>query len=181
MPSKIVSFIKSNPVIIIIVISLVAIVSTFYYKDIQGNKQKHAIEKLAQEQLLQTNENMLRLVAKPLIWGIRTEMLRGNLEQVNLFLSDLVKEKNFQFIHLVDPTGNILISTDKKLEGQSATTLFADSLLHTDSIKIINNENQVTTLLAPVMGFDKKLGTLIFNYATPAFVSGPEKETSNKQ
>jgi hypothetical protein len=171
-----ISFIKRNPILITVVVCLIAITSIYFYKDIQSNKRTNAIKASANQQLQQTNHNMLKLVAKPMVWGIRTEMLRGNLEQVNLFLSDMVKEKNFQYIILVDPSGNILLSTDKKLEGQSATGMYADSLLQTDSIRLVTDSDHKTTLFAPVMGFDKKLGTLLFKYYTPDLITEHEKK-----
>lgn len=167
-----VEFIKNNPVLITAIIGLIAVAAMYFWKDIQGRKQKAAVEKMASQQLLQNNHEMLRLLAIPMVWSIRSEMLRGNLEQVNIFTKDLVKEKNFQFIHLVDPGGKIILSTDKKLEGQMAIGMFDPALVQTDSIKIVNTNNEMLTLAVPVMGYDKQLALLIIKYTPVKFISG---------
>lgn len=163
------SFIKRNPVLTTALIGILAVIAVYFWKDIQGNKQKAAIEQMAEARLLENNQTMLKLMAKPLVWSIRAEMLRGNMEQVNIFTTDLVKEKNFQFIYMIDPEGKIIVSTDKKLEGQHAKGMFEPALLQTDSVIVINNEKGMLTVAAPVMGFDKQLAVIVLSYAAPGF------------
>lgn len=167
---------RNNPVLLTALIGLIVAVAIYFWKDMAAKKQKAAIEKMANEQLVQSSEEMLKLIAKPLVWSIRAEMLRDNLEQVNIFTKDLVKEKNFQFIHLIDPDGKIIISTDKKLEGQSAIGLFDENLKQTDSVTVVNKENNMLTLTAPVMGYDKRLGLLILDYAPVKFITDKDKK-----
>lgn len=164
-------FIKNNPALITAIIGLIAVVAVYFWKDIQGRKQKAAVENMASQQLLQNSNEMLRLLSKPLVWSIRSEMLRGNMEQVNIFAKDLIKEKNFQFIHLIDPGGKIILSTDKKLEGQMAIGMFDPVLVQTDSVKIVNTNNDMLTLAVPVMGYDKRLAILIIKYTPAKFIS----------
>jgi hypothetical protein len=92
------SFIKKHPVIFTIILALIALACVYYWKNYQARKQKEAIENIATVQLMQNNVEMLKLLSKPLVWSIRSEMLRGNLEQVNIYTNDMVKEKNFRFI-----------------------------------------------------------------------------------
>ncbi len=172
--------IKNNPVIITIIIGLIAITGVYFWKDIQGKKQKAAIEKMASEQLLLNNVEMLKVLVKPLIWSIRSEMLRGNMEQVNIFTTDMVKEKNFQFIHLIDPKGIFIVSTDKKMEGQPVNGMFDVNLMQTDSVLVISKEENMLTLAAPVMGYDKRLATIIMNYSHMKFNPEQSKEEKNK-
>ena len=89
------SFIKKYPVFITVIIAVIAIVLVFYWKNYQAQKQKEAIVNMASTQIMQNNIDMLKLLSKPLVWSIRSEMLRGNLEQVNIYTNDMVKEKNF--------------------------------------------------------------------------------------
>lgn len=173
-------FIKKHPVLFTALVGILAVVIVYFWKDIEGNRRSAKIEKRANEQLQQNSEDMMKLVTKPLIWSIRSEMLRGNLEQVNLFTNELVKEKNFQFIHLIDPGGSIIVSTDKKLEGQSAIGMFDANLIQADSVIVINNNTEMMTVAAPVMGFDKKLAILIMNYTVSKFDSKTDMEPDNK-
>ena len=132
-------FIKKYPIIFTALMGLLAVTIVYFFKDYQAKNQKAVIEKRATEQLEQNNHELLMLMCKPLVWSIRAEMLRGNLDQVNTFTSDLVKEKNFQFIHLVDPNGTIIVSTDKKMEGQSAIGFLDPALLGSDSVVFQHN------------------------------------------
>ncbi len=161
-------FIRKNPVLFTALLALIAVAIVYFWKDTQGKKQIAAIEKMAAEQLMEHNEEMLKLVAKPFVWSIRSEMLRDNMEQVNTYTKEMVQEKKFQLILLIDLTGKIIISTDKKLEGQSVTGMFESSVLQTDSI-IILRKDDLLTVAAPVMGYDKKLGVLIMNYLPVKF------------
>ncbi len=162
--------IKKYPVVFTVLIAIIVIVGVYFWKEQEGITELERVEKMATTQLMQNNQDMLKIMAKPLIWSIRAEMLRGNMEQVNIFTTDLVREKNFQFIYVVEPGGDFIVSTDKKLEGQSAIGMFDARLVQTDSVLIDVGDNNVLTLAAPVMGYDKKLAILIMKYSPPKFV-----------
>ncbi len=172
-------FVKRNPVLFTILVALVALVSVYFWKDTEGKNKRRAVEKMASEQLLQINVDMLKLMAKPLIWSIRSEMLRGNMDQVNIYTKELVQEKNFQYVHIVEPGGKILISTNKKFEGQPAAGILEASLLQTDSVQVVNKENDLITIAAPVMGYDKKLATIIMDYIPVRFATGKDKKSDS--
>jgi hypothetical protein len=154
---------------------LLLIVIVYFWKDIQGRNERKAILEKANIELKSKNHEMMVLLCKPLVWAIRAELLRNNLEQVDIFTSDLVKEKNFKSITLVEPSGNIIISTNKKLEGQPASALFDTAILSTDSTVVISMENGELLVASPVMGYDKRLGTLVINYNPENFNIGDSK------
>lgn len=162
-------FVKQNPVLITVLISLVAITVVYFWKDLQAKRQVAYIKKSATEQLIKSNKEMLTVLSKPLVWSIRSEMLSGNLEKVNIYVKDIVKEKNFQLLQVIDVTGKIILSTDKKLEGKNATAYYDQTLLSTDSLKIKTTENLSLLMFAPIMGYDKKLGVLVIAYKPASF------------
>jgi hypothetical protein len=164
------SFIKKYPVIFTIIVALILIFCVYYWKNHQAKKQKVSIENMATVQLMQNNVEMLKLLSKPLVWSIRSEMLRGNLEQVNIYTNDMVKEKNFQFIYLISPGDSMLISTDKKFQGQSAKGMFDDKLLKTDSLVVENNDNKTLTIYTPVMGYYSRMATLVYSYTSEKLI-----------
>src|SRR5690606_29932805 len=89
-------------IFIIIGIALALLLALWVWKTIEINKLKKsseknkiAFEEKATRQIVQSNETHLKLLAKPIVWALRSEMMQGNLNQVNLYLNDLVKEKNF--------------------------------------------------------------------------------------
>jgi hypothetical protein len=114
-----------------------------------------------------------------MVWTIREELLRQNLEQVNLFTNDMVKEKNLESIHLIEPSGNFLVSTNKKLEGQSASGMFDATLLATDSILVVSTADGWLIAASPVMGYDKRMCTLVLQYQPEAF--NAENEIINNE
>lgn len=164
-----IKFIKTQQLIIAILMGLIAIICVYIWKDTAARKQKAAIIENASIRLMEKNNEMLVLLCKPLTWLTRSEMLRSNLEEISIFTSDLVKEKNFQYIHLIDPAGNVIISTNKKLEGQSAGEIFGQDILSTDSTIVRSGEGNNLIVAAPVMGYDRRLGTLILNYSSEDF------------
>lgn len=163
-------FIRKNAMLTVIIVGLISLFGVYLWKDIQGNDRVKAVEMQATTHLKTKNEAMLLLVCKPLIWSIRSEMLRGNMEQVNIFTTDLVREPNFQFIHLVDTEGTIIVSTDKKLEGSKAEGVIDPNQLLVTEPTTYTDANLLMVVAAPVMGYDRKLGVLIFGYQQDAFV-----------
>jgi hypothetical protein len=103
-------------------------------------------------------------MAKPLVWNIRADMLRRNSEQINLLFLDLVKEKNFQFIHLIAPDGYVLLSTNKSLEGKLIDANVDAALLLVRSEMVVIEINHVLYVSAPIFGVDKQIATLIIGY-----------------
>jgi hypothetical protein len=110
---------------------------------------------------------LLRLSARPLAWSIRAELLRGNLGQVDDYFREFVRERGVTSLLLVDKDGRVALATNRKLETQSAASLVSKTLLETADIAV---EESGTTLrmAVPVMGFDRRLGTLVIDYDTQA-------------
>jgi len=160
------SFVKKYPVVTTVLFGLLAVVIVFFWKDIEGNYEKKAVIKAASAQLLENNRQSLMVLSKPLAWSIRLEMMRGNMEQVDLLISDLVKERNFQFIHILGLDGNVVLSTNKKLEGMPVDIVSVNDALPNDSTVVINEADDVVVVVTPVMGYDSKLGTLVFGCKT---------------
>lgn len=163
-------WVKKHPVMMTVLIGLSIAASVYFWKDMETKKQKAAVVKMANEQLIENNQQMLKLLSKPLVWSIRSEILRDNLEQVNILTKDIVKEKNIQVIYVIEPAGKIIISTDKKLEGKMATGIVESDLLESDSVLMSHTiSTGVTSLTAPVMGYDRRLGIVILVYKPEIF------------
>ena len=48
----------------------------------------------------------LKLLPKPYPWAVQSELLKGNINQVNLYANEMAKEKNLQ---------NIVVTNDKRV------------------------------------------------------------------
>jgi hypothetical protein len=157
--------------IITIGVALVLILVIWIWKTIEINKVKkiaaqdqQTLSETASRQIVQSNEEYLRLLAKPIVWSMRSEMMQGNLSQINLYINDLVKEKNFQRIAIANEKGIVISSTDKKDEGQPFSVLASETALSRDNTNVENIADSVLIMTSPIMGFNNRLGTLYINY-----------------
>ncbi len=155
-----------------VVIILFAALWIWKAVEIKNLKQEHVkretfLQQQTSDLLRQADFRYLKLLAKPYAWAIRTEMMKGNIEAVNLYANDMVKEKNFQAITVADEKGIVISSTNKKLEGRPYASTENSASLSNDSSVVSQANNGAVSVSSPVMGFNKRIGTLIFNYMPP--------------
>ena len=115
--------------------------------------------------LVQSDQHYLKLLAKPYVWAIRTEMMKGNINQVNLYANDMVKQRNFQSIVVTNDKGVIVSSTDKKLEGKDISALDPQVNVNADSTVVTQTNDSELVMSSPIMGFNSRLGTLMIRYS----------------
>ena len=155
---------------------IIIIVIVWIWKNIEINSLKKERQR-SEEALIQrtkqhmeaTNRRFLKLVAKPYVWAVRKELMQGNLEQLNLYGNDIVKEKNFLSVMLTDSKGMILTSTDKKYEGKFLSSVWQNFNVRADSTIVHKASDRSLVLTSPVMSFNSKIGTLIINYSLENF------------
>ena len=107
----------------------------------------------------------LHLLAEPLSWVVRQELLVDNVEQIHRYLAQYVKHESIDLMVVTDHNGQIISATDKNLEGQPGNEILGQSGLETDEILIIP-ELDYLNVYVPLMGFDKKIGNLYFKHQT---------------
>lgn len=97
-------------------------------------------------------------VISSLTWAVRSEMTRDNLEQVNTYFIQLIKEPSIESIQLVEhTTGKVILSTNKKDEGTIQSDEF---VLNTKAPTSQLKENKIQSV-APVFGLSEQLGILV--------------------
>ena len=166
---------KPNPkrtIGIIVIVGLVLLAGIWIWKSIQINNirkqaatEQQDIQEQATNQIRQTHEMHLKSLAKPFVWAVRTEMLQNNLSQVNLYVNDMVKEKNFQKIVIANDKGTVILSTNKKEEGKEFGSIGNAAYLSSNNTKIDNINDSTMVVSSPIMGFNNRLGTLMITYA----------------
>lgn len=166
-------FVKRYPVLTTLLLGLLGMAVIYFWKNYELKKERAHIIELASERLQEKDQDMLRLLSRPMVWSVRSELMRNNVEQINIFLGDLVREKSIHFIHVINPEGTIIISTDKNLEGKGVGVVIDRSFLRAETTRIMTRDDDTYVVIAPVMGFDKRLGSLIFSYEKDEF--DPEK------
>ena len=120
----------------------------------------------ANQQIIKAHSEHLKLLAKPFVWALRTEMLQGNINQVNLYISDMVKERNMQQIIIANDKGMVIASTNKKDEKQLFSLVAKGADITSNEVKI-DTTGKVFIMTSPIMGFNNRLGTLLIKYAVP--------------
>jgi len=155
---------KKHSALFVLITGALLMLIIYFGKEFENEKEKERIILLATNQLDVTNQEMLRLLAKPLVWSVRADMLRGNTEQIDLLILNLIKEKNFQFIHLIEPNGNVILSTNKGLEGKFIGDNVDAVLLRVSSDVLVVEINHSIYVSAPIFGIDQQIATLIIGY-----------------
>ncbi len=153
---------------------VLAIAGMYLWKNVAVYRAKAQLTERAGQIITDQNKSLLRLAVVPLVWAVRTEMMGGNYNQINLYLTQFVKEQNVKEIVVAKPDGTIVAATDKKLEGASVASVFPPSVLQEDKTILSTQENGDIMVVSPVMGLSEKLGVLILLYTPPRYsLQGP--------
>lgn len=165
---------KGNAKKIILIITVAAIIllaGLWIWKNSQisslheeADREKQMLEDRAKTLIAQSHKEHMKLLAKPYVWAVRSELLKGNINQVNLYANEMVKEKNFQSIIVANDKGVIISSTNKKNEGKEFTSVGKPQYLASDTTIVENINDSLLIMSSPIMGFNNKLGTLMITY-----------------
>lgn len=161
------SFIVTQWRLIIILILVLAVAGMYVWKNMAVKRAEADLTEQATRIITGQNSDFLRLVTVPLVWAVRSEMIRSNYDQINQYLKQFVKEKNMKEIVIAKPDGTIVVATNKKFEGKPVTDIFPASVLQEDKTTVSSMANGEIMVASPVMGLSTKVGVLILLY-TPA-------------
>ncbi|MEO8232176.1 MAG: hypothetical protein ABI638_07825, partial [Ignavibacteriota bacterium] len=124
--NKLMRFILNHKMVFLLLIIILVLIA--YHMIIEkGLKYEYSqkAEALKKEYVLQIDSMRVANLQQTITvfsWAIRSELSRGNLEEVNQFFLNFVKEKDVQMISLINPENSeIILSTDKNNEGQIVT------------------------------------------------------------
>ena len=176
-PSAFSRFVRKHPVATAIIAGILLAGVVWLWKDIEGSVEQKRLIKAANEQLQTNQYAALKLLAKPMVWSIRAEWMRGNKEQVELMLVDVIKGSDLLYLHFLDMSGKVIVSTDKRLEGLTLEDPAVNVALNTDTTVLLprDKKTEATVLVAPVMGYDSRLGTLVMGAALQRWAAVEEK------
>ncbi|MEK8090399.1 hypothetical protein [Thermithiobacillus plumbiphilus] len=156
----------------LVVLVLLALGAIYLWK-VWSERQLNAHYEATQQTVLQRSQQaltqqtieLLRFSTIPLTWAIRRELMADNLEQINAYFLELIREPYVRQITLIRPDGMILLSTNKKLEGQRIETAFPPELLDVTKPEVGQDAQGNIRIAQPVMGLNQKLGLLVVSYA----------------
>lgn len=173
-PQPTVPMVSRKSFLIVIVIALFLLSGLWIWKAVDLGRiqsENETANKLLKRKIsMKMDANLksqLLLLSKPFVWAIREKMISGNNQAVNLYMNEMVREKNFQEISVVDQRNVILFSTDKKEEGKRYSIFYNNTFLKSDSTKIYNQRGRTIVITSPILGLDKRLGTLSIKYNMP--------------
>lgn len=134
--------------------------------------ERAGLVRLAQAQHADTVKQSLIQFGVPLAWAIRREMMAGNLDQVDQYVTDLVKMKGLDQVMVAKADGTIVVASDRKNLGAPFASLYAERYLSADQIVADEPAPGQWLLVVPVMGLNARLGTVVIEYRAPPFVLG---------
>lgn len=155
--------------LLVMLLLVLVIAGTYIWKNVAVSSAKTELTQLATQVIGEQNRSHLRLVSIPLVWAIRSEMIRGNYDQVNQYLTQFVKEPGMKEIIVAGPDGKGVVATNKKREGAYVTDSFQQDLLQKDTATVSALENGEILVTAPIMGLNSRLGTLILVCSAPSY------------
>ncbi len=109
------------------------------------------------------SEQHLVLTMKTFAWAVRSELNRGNQEQVDQYFQQLVKADKVEEITLVDREGTILLTTNKKNEGSKFVEEYADAVMQVEATTVMDFADK-RIAAAPIMSLTSRTGTLVVRY-----------------
>jgi hypothetical protein len=160
--NKTLIFIKKNFLVLILVVALVFVYlwGRYKVKAIERKYTEHAGRLIDMDNMKLDSMGLAntQLTTKVFGWAVRGELLRGNIEQVDIFFNHFIKEKNIERIDLIDlETQKIIKSTNKKMED---TPVANKDFITTDKQMVQSFDSTSYVIVNPVMGLDSKIGIL---------------------
>lgn len=152
------NFLVKHPLLSTILVAIIVIAASYGSLSVRNKQQKtrHTKELIAVKDSLTLDyrKDNVRIFS----WAVRSEVNRGNLDQVESLFINYLQTDNITRILLVNPDdGSIVLSTNKKDNG---TFIDDKELVKASSVVVVDKEN--TFFVAnPIMGLDRKTGILL--------------------
>ncbi len=161
-PNIFLQFLKKNFLTVFLVLALLGVYlwGSFKTKRIAREHETETVRliEMYNHKIDSVTLSNTMLSVKAFGWAVRGELMRGNMENIDLLFSNFVKEANIEQIDLVSPaTINVVKSTNKKDEGMAITN---PAILGTDK-QITQPADKGYKIINPIMGLDTKIGILV--------------------
>lgn len=142
--------------IIIIIGILIWHFSKIYFIERNTEKEKNEIITKYEVKLDSLNASQMQQTAKVFSWAIRSELIRGNKDQINQYFNEYIKTPGILKLQLINSEDSkIEISTDKKDEGVHNV-----NYININEQKIISGSPELK-IVTPISGMNKQIGVFI--------------------
>jgi len=157
-----------------IVIALFILIPALVYVVKDGHirkmeiKHKQEIEQVkanAEESIIQAHKEKLEIICEIFSWAVTTELSHKQTSVIDNYMVELVKIPEFQELALIGTTGKILLSTDKKYEGEAFSEMFPANMYFNKGDNKAKEMNDGILFTSMEIVVNKKLyGYLIITY-----------------
>lgn len=139
--------------------------------EVQAQQDQARADLIAQARQLDARQDAesLKRFSTPLAWAIRRELMASNLDQVDQYLTQLVQMEGFQAAVLASPDDKILVASDRKKLAESFSGIYSAQYLQAKEVQVEPAANGSLRAIIPIMGLNQQLGTLVVEYASPAY------------
>ena len=142
-------------VIVVLAVAVVGFAGARIVAERQAEEQRIALQEHFQAALAEQASSLLRMSALPLAWAVRSALLKDDLTSIEGYLQRAV---------LLGGDDKIRLASNGKLNGRSAQETFPEIALGQQSPAVVTTDKEVRVVV-PVMGYDRRLGTLILSYS----------------
>lgn len=155
--STILRLMRKNKLVTLLSLIIILLIVGLGVQHINKNHliSEHAVE--MKNAVMLSNEEL----ATVFTWSVRSELMRGNQDNVDQLFLRLIKNKAVTKVQLIDPdTKKVTLSTDKKDEGLIITDV---EIANTKNQKKIEGKDSYTVVI-PVISIDRIIGIVLVEF-----------------
>ncbi len=138
--------------------------------------EKETVYVETQKIIDKNNEDALKMGLTTFVWAIRGEMLSEDYEQVNQYILQLIKEDRISDIIIANKEGVIINASNKKMEKTPFEDKFDKQYLVAENTEVVKQTDGTLHLVAPIMSFNSKIGTVVMIYHPETFKMDKQEE-----
>ena len=127
-------------------------------------EEKSAVLAQARDAIARNSEAGHLMFGTALAWAVRGELIRANLDQVDQFFNELVRNERIRVVLLAGADGKILLASDRKLQGGILAEHFPAELNEQAAVAVRPGEGAEKLLVLPIHGLSSRLGTVVLAY-----------------
>lgn len=114
-------------------------------------------------------EAALTRFSTPFAWAIRRELMASSLDQVDQYFTELVRIEGFQSAVLATPDDKVVVASDRKNLAAVFSSLYPAQYLQAKEIQVERAASGNLRAIVPIMGLNQHLGTVVLEFAPPAY------------
>ena len=130
----------------------------------QVQAERAALQREAQETLARETRDLQQLFGSALAWSVRSALLRNNLDEIDQYFTELVKNPRVTLVLLADNDGKVLRASDRKFLETPFGEHFPAEYLKSEGVAVHPGEGRQQRLVLPIQGLTARLGTVLLVY-----------------